>query len=82
MVQSLASREFWVQSLEQKGFAEIDRWYQLRAEVLFSDKEHLSGAHYLARYDNLMKQRSVERHQLAVTLTREILARQPQVTEL
>jgi hypothetical protein len=82
MIQSLAGREFWVQSLEQKGFAEIDRRYQLRAEVLFSDKEHLSGAHYLARYDNLMKQRSTERHQLAVSLTREILARQPQVTEL
>lgn len=81
MVESLVGREFWVQSLEQKGFDEIDRRYQLRAEVLFGDREHLSGGNYLARYDILMRQRRAERHQLAVTLTRAVLE-QPQVTEL
>lgn len=85
MASSLVGRDFWVRSLEQshaERFAEVDRRYQLRSEVLFSDRQHLTQASYLARYNNLMVQRELERQGLVREMTRQVLEQQEEVTEL
>ena len=77
---SIEMRDFWIDFLEKK-YSELfrisDEPYQMRLDVLFSERESESSGNYLARLDAIKEERNLARKALVVRLTAQELQEHP-----